>query len=250
METDPLPAPPPNGFSMSGKRLVPIMVVLILVITVASIITFQNQKHAFDYPTLCEENLRSLGIALLAYQEKFGTLPPAWLEGPSHQPAHSWRVLLLPFLKEKGAEDLAAVYRWAEPWDSPHNKRLLDDFMPAAYHCPSQQRAKWVFKHTHFVAPVGPATAWPGSKPARINQSTKQILLIEYKGDDIPWTAPRDLDLSQWKSGTIGDSNLGIGSPHGLEPLVLYADGTVERLSASTSLADLKNRCQSAPAQP
>jgi hypothetical protein len=235
---------------MSGKRLVPIMVVLILVITVASIITFQNQKHAFDYPTLCEENLRSLGIALFAYQEKFGTLPPAWIDGPSNQPAHSWRVLLLPFLKEKGAEDLAAVYRWAEPWDSPHNKRLLDDFMPAAYHCPSQQRAKWVFKHAHFVAPLGPSTAWPGPMPGKIDRSTKQILLIEYKADDIPWTSPRDLPVDQWPDSTIGESNLGIGSPHGPQPLVLYADGTVERLSPSTSLTELRDRCQATSAPP
>jgi hypothetical protein len=235
---------------MSGKRLVPIMVVLILVITVASIITFQNQKHAFDYPTLCEENLRSLGMALFAYQEKFGSLPPAWLEGPSNQPAHSWRVLLLPFLKEKGADDLAAVYRWDEPWDSPHNKRLLDDFMPAAYHCPSQQRAKWVFKNTHFVAPVGPSTAWPGSQPGKIDRATKQILLIEYKAEDIPWTSPKDPKIAQWTSGTVGDSNTGVGSPHGLSPLVLYADGSVERLAPATSLADLKNQCETTVSPP
>jgi hypothetical protein len=222
------------------------MVVLILLITAGSIVTFLQQKHAFDYKTLCEENLKAIGIALRAYQEAYGTLPPAYFAGPSEQPSHSWRVMLLGFLKEKDADALAAVYRWAEPWDSEHNGRLLDDFMPAAYHCPSQQRARWAFKHTHFVAPVGAGTAWPGQAPGQLPASGKQIILIEYRGEDIPWTSPRDLAVDAWDDTSIADSKTGIGSPHGADPLVLYADGSVERLSSRTLLSDLKARCQPA----
>ncbi|MBY0587742.1 DUF1559 domain-containing protein [bacterium] len=236
------PPSAPRDLTMSGRRLVPIMVVLIVLITAASIVTFMNQKHAFDYRTLCEENLKSLGVALFAYQEKFGSFPPASLM-LGEKPAHSWRVLLLPMLHEKDADDLSAVYRWAEPWDSEHNSHLLNDFMPAAYHCPSQQRARWSFRHTHFVAPIGPLTAWPTSGPARVSPVGKQILLIEYRNEDIPWTKPQDLMVEAWPDETIGESKTGIGSPHGPEPLVLFADGTVERLPASTSLSELRKRC-------
>ncbi|NDC79592.1 MAG: hypothetical protein EBZ67_17230, partial [Chitinophagia bacterium] len=145
---------------------------------------------------------------------------------------------------------LAAVYRWDEPWDSQHNAHLLDDFMPAAYHCPSPKRARWIFKHTHFVAPVGPTTAWPGSAAARVLPSGKQILLIEYRNEDIPWTKPIDLNPSDWGNTNIADSQIGIGSPHGPEPLVLYADGSVERLPATTSLVELRNRCTQPNPQP
>jgi len=46
---------------------------------------------------------------------------------------HSWRVLLLPFLDQKPLFD---QYRFDEPWDGPHNRKLVSQIQ-YAYRCPS-----------------------------------------------------------------------------------------------------------------
>ncbi|MCL2118213.1 MAG: DUF1559 domain-containing protein, partial [Planctomycetaceae bacterium] len=62
----------------------------------------------------CGFNLKSMWIAMHAYHDKYGSLPPAYTVGADGKPLHSWRVLLLPFL-ETG--DWHQQIRLDEPWD-------------------------------------------------------------------------------------------------------------------------------------
>lgn len=50
----------------------------------------------------CTNNLRQIGLALHAYHDQHGCLPPGWQWGPQRTTAYGWAVPLLPFL-EQGA---------------------------------------------------------------------------------------------------------------------------------------------------
>jgi len=115
-----------------------------------------------------EDNLRNLADALVAYREHFGHYPPAVVWGPDGKPWHSWRVLILPFLKRKHVSGYARdtercrwdqsvnkvylEYRFDEPWDGPHNSRLLGQ-MPEVYSDPIHGANREFF--AHFAVPVG-----------------------------------------------------------------------------------------------
>ena len=57
------------------------------------------------------------------YREAHGRFPAAAIQGPDGKPLLSWRVAVLPYLAEN---DLYQSFKLDEPWDSPHNKPLLE----------------------------------------------------------------------------------------------------------------------------
>src|SRR5882724_3710147 len=58
---------------------------------------------------------------------------PADVRGKGGKPLLSWRVQILPFLEQQA---LFTEFHLDEPWDSPHNKALLER-MPATFAVPS-----------------------------------------------------------------------------------------------------------------
>jgi RNA polymerase sigma factor (sigma-70 family) len=75
------------------------------------------------------QQLKTLGLALHNYHEVHGyLLPPAILDKKG-QPILSWRVAILPFIEQQA---LYQQFKLDEPWDSPHNKKLIDR-MPAVF---------------------------------------------------------------------------------------------------------------------
>lgn len=77
-------------------------------------------------------NLEKIGRALAAYAKKNGKYPPvaSSTDGDAHL---SWRVLILP---ELGYPELRNRFK-NEPWDSRHNKLLLD-YIPPEYQSPER----------------------------------------------------------------------------------------------------------------
>jgi hypothetical protein len=135
-------------------------------------------------------NLNRIGLAMHAHNDKYKRLPTAAICDKSGKPGLSWRVALLPFL---GEEDLYRQFKLDEPWDSPHNKKLLDK-MPKVY-APAWGDAP---PHTtHYQVFTGPKTPFVGSVAPRIPASfpagvSNTILLVE-ADDPVPWTKPADL---------------------------------------------------------
>ena len=66
-----------------------------------------------------------------------GRLPAAANYGDDGQPKLSWRVALLPYLDQ---DELYKAFRQDEPWDSPHNKALIER-MPAVFETPGSPPA-------------------------------------------------------------------------------------------------------------
>jgi RNA polymerase sigma factor (sigma-70 family) len=74
-------------------------------------------------------NLKNLALALHNYADAHQHLPLAATMGKNGKSLLSWRVELLPYL---GEEALYNQFKHDEPWDSPHNRKLLSK-MPALY---------------------------------------------------------------------------------------------------------------------
>lgn len=138
-------------------------------------------------------------------------------------------MLLLPFLDQKSLYD---EFRLNEPWDSPHNRQLLDR-MPPTYRL--HTRIDPSRNMTDYVAIVGEETPWPGSEPRShefiSDGAANTILIAEFVGHDIPWTKPEDLMFDEMDMTVDSDKGIcSILSP----PAFVTADGIVGFLPVNT----------------
>ena len=188
--------------------------------------------------TECADHLRLIALALHDYHQMYGRLPPAHVNGPGGKPMHSWRVLILPFLHY---DKLYRQYDFAEPWNSPKNLRLSKR-IPHEYRCPAEERNPGA---TNYLAVVGPATAWPGSKGVRFpdikDGTSDTILLVEAGEATINWMEPRDMSFDRAIVGVNLDRRHGIGSRHRGGANVALADGSGRFLPDSVSPAALRS---------
>jgi hypothetical protein len=100
---------------------------------------------------------------------------------------YSWRVLILPFVDE---DQLFREFRLKEPWDSPHNIRLLER-MPRTfngYKALSDKRPG----HTYYRVFIGKGTAFGDPRGSRFEDFSNTIMIVE-AGEAVPWTKPEEL---------------------------------------------------------
>jgi hypothetical protein len=138
--------------------------------------------------------LGSVNVAFHSYESTHGHLPPAAVCGPDGTPLLSWRVLLLPYLEH---DKLFDEFHLDEPWDSEHNRPLLDR-MPRLYQVHHQRHVTAPPHHTVLKVFVGPGTPFePGAKvtltPADFPDGLDNTLLFVEAGDPVPWTKPDDI---------------------------------------------------------
>src|SRR5262249_9748983 len=79
------------------------------------------------------DHMKAIVIALHTHQPPSTRSPPAATAGPAGTPLLSWRVMILPYLDQQA---LYGQFHLDEPWDSPHNKTLIDK-MPNIFATPS-----------------------------------------------------------------------------------------------------------------
>lgn len=146
----------------------------------------------------CKNNLKQIGLALHNYHDAYKTFPPAFVVGPDGKPWHSWRVLLLSFLEEG---PLWEEYRLDEPWNGPHNSKLLNR-RPEVFACHSIDANPLVAKtDTTYVAVVGSETVWPGSSSIQladfVDGASNTLFVVEVRDAGSPWLAPDDLSFEE-----------------------------------------------------
>jgi RNA polymerase sigma factor (sigma-70 family) len=97
-------------------------------------------------------NLKQLALAMHNYNDVNQHLPLAATVGKNGRALLSWRVELLPYLGER---TLYKQFKRDEPWDSPHNRKLLSK-MPAVFAPPGvKSRQPYSTFYQVFVS-VGP----------------------------------------------------------------------------------------------
>ena len=155
--------------------------------------------------------------------EDIGTLTLNLTEAPvdaDGKPLLSWRVHLLPYVE---AADLYDEFHLDEPWDSEHNKKLIER-MPDAYRNPNLPVAE--FK-TNYLAVTGEGTAFGGKQGTKfqdvIDGTANTIMVVEANADRaVIWSKPDDLKFDpQQPLAGLGDLR-----PGGFQALLM--DGSVQ----------------------
>jgi hypothetical protein len=136
-----------------------------------------------------QNNLKHIALALHNYHDVNKRLPMPAIYDKDGKPLLSWRVAILPWLDQ---DNLHRKFKLEEPWDSPHNKKILDDTpMPSVY--AAGEAAK---NTTHYQAIVGKDTAFEPGKKVRfqdIRDGTSNTLGIVEAAQPVPWTKPEDV---------------------------------------------------------
>jgi hypothetical protein len=137
-------------------------------------------------------DLKNMALAMHNYESDHHTFPPAAVWGKDGRPLLSWRVLILPYLEE---ENLYKRFHLDEPWDSPHNLRLLPRIPP--YYRSHTDRDDTLPHRTHYQVFVGKGAAFEGKQglsPTKdFPDGTSNTILIVDAAEAVPWTKPEDL---------------------------------------------------------
>ena len=140
------------------------------------------------------DNVKQLHLAMYNYESTYGSLPPVANTDRDGKPLLSWRVLILPYIEQ---EPLFKEFHLNEPWDSPHNIRLLDR-MPGIYGPFGWQIPDgYPPNHTCFRVFIGTGTLFEAGKTMRwsdCDDPAGTFLIVE-SAEPIPWTKPDGLAL-------------------------------------------------------
>jgi prepilin-type processing-associated H-X9-DG protein len=179
-------------------------------------------------------NLKQIALALLNYEDTKHHLPARANFDANGKPLLSWRVHILPFLEE---DELYKQFHLDEPWDSDHNKQLIDK-MPAIYQHPGFDSPSPGL--TLYQAVAGPGCAFEGNEGTTLKSFTdgtsRTIVVVEAaKSKAVPWTKPEDWEMDP-KNPLRG---LGGIFPGGVFN-ALFADGHVDAISDTINPAIFK----------
>jgi hypothetical protein len=166
-------------------------------------------------------NMKQIGLAMHNYYDANKHFPAAAIYSKDGKPLLSWRVAILPMLDQSKLYD---QFHLDEPWNSEHNKKLIDK-MPDVYRSPrSKLKTPGM---TNYEVPVGPGTMFDRPEGKRIKDITHgtahTIMAVEV--DDahaVAWTKPEDLPYNP-KEPAKGLGGLFEGCF-----VALYCDGHIE----------------------
>jgi type II secretory pathway pseudopilin PulG len=170
--------------------------------------------------------MKQIVLAMHNYAYTHKTFPPAYTADKDGKPLLSWRVLILPFL---GEDPLYKQFHLDEPWDSPHNKKLIAR-IPTVYKDPSSSVSSQ--GKANYLTVRGEKTVFPGDRGISFREirdgSANTIMTVEVPdAKAVIWTRPDDFDYDQTdpKKGLLGMRAGGV--------IIGLADGSVRFLPSS-----------------
>ena len=182
--------------------------------------------------SISTNNMKQIGLAMHNHHDTHRQFPAQAITDDSGKPLLSWRVKLLPFI---GCAALYDQFHLDEPWDSPHNKELLE-LMPPVFARPNGTAGP---NMTNYLAPVGEGTMWKpgkGTKMREITDGTSNTIMVVEVDDQaaVPWTKPEDWSFNP------NDPMQGIGNTHPNGFLAGLVDGSVRVIENSIDPNTLK----------
>lgn len=142
-------------------------------------------------------NLKQLGLAMHNYHDVHRHLPPSGKASDDSRGGLSWRVHLLPFLEEA---KLYEQFKLDEPWDSPHNRQLIEQ-MPEAYRSPLApelppgQTVYQLPRMEGSVYGIADSDEPPRFKDITDGLSNTVFVFESHPDAAVPWTQPEDLQI-------------------------------------------------------
>lgn len=228
----------PSFFRMPTTLIEWVVIGAICLILVALLLPPVKSVHTPARRTMCKNNLKQIGLALHNYLDVYNCFPPAVVHDEHGQPAHSWRVLILPFMEEQALYDL---YSFDEPWDGPNNSKLVDS-MPEFFECPAFSDSKLgaadgANRLTMYMAINDTGAAFDGSAARSIKDfsdgTSNTIMVTEVRQFANIWMSPTDVSVSQWQSELQQSAGSKPGThKDGIQ--VLMGDGSTRFLSHNT----------------
>jgi hypothetical protein len=204
-----------------------------------------------------QHNLRQIGLALHNFHDSYKNLPPAAICDKQGKPLLSWRVAILPFIEQA---PLYQQFKLDEPWDSPHNSKLVAQMPPVFAPVGIKTKEAGLTYYRGFVADpnLGPAhaTAWEttpapnspygawGPRLIAFTDGTSNTLLLVEAGEPVPWTKPAELPYDPKKPLP----KLGGVSKDGFN--ILMADGSTRFAPANFDEQTLRLMITRADGQP
>jgi hypothetical protein len=186
--------------------------------------------------TQSANNLKQMALAMHNYNDAYGGKLPAHAiySKDGQRPLLSWRVSLLPYLEE---DQLFKQFRFDEPWDSEHNKKLIP-MMPKLYTAPDGPLTNPGM--TYYQMFVGGGAAWERSSktpgiPRTFLDGTSNTIMIAEAGDPVIWTKPDDLNYDPMKPlPRLGN----VWRPTGF--LAALADGSIRSIGPKVTEKTLR----------
>ncbi len=212
----------------------------------------QAVRHAARRTTVMN-NIRQLVLASLNYELGAKSYPAAYTKNADGEKLLSWRVHLLPFLDQQA---LYEQFHLDEPWDSPHNKKLIKR-MPPVFDNPALALEPGT---TTFLGVAGDDTvlAAPqiaskngemtkGVSLAQITDGTSNTLLyVDANADHaVIWTKPDDFDPDDYDQ--IRPALAGTWAVGGI--IVARCDGSVSFLRIETTDEQLRQMMRKSDGQ-
>ena len=181
-----------------------------------------------------KNNLKQFGLAFHNFHDVNNHFPSRAVNDPKGKALLSWRVQLLPYLEEN---ELYQQFHLDEPWDSEHNKTLIEK-MPAIFAARGDEE---LFKQgkTRYVAFANEDACLGKKVGTRLQDiqdgTSNTVLALEVRADSaVIWTKPDDvlIDFKQ-PLKALKDSRNGAF-------MILMADGSVRSVSDKIKAEILK----------
>lgn len=149
--------------------------------------------------TQSANNLKMQMLALHNTHDTFHGFPAAYTMNKDKKPLLSWRVHILPFIEQ---QQLYQQFKLDEPWDSEHNKKLIEK-MPQVYRSPASNAPPGTTTYLAVGGPRGmftkPEAAGPeptrgGLTMSAITDGTSNTIAIVEASDAqaVIWTKPEE----------------------------------------------------------
>jgi prepilin-type processing-associated H-X9-DG protein len=176
----------------------------------------------------CVNNLKQMGLAMHNYHSANDKMPQD-IRDEKGKVLLSWRVQILPYL-EQG--NLYNEFKLDEPWDSAHNKPLIDK-MPTVFNCPNRKAPKpGMTNYRGFTGEGGAFEHVDGLNFAGITDGLSNTIAITEFKEAVIWTKPDEAKTDKpWDL---------IGSDHPGGSNALMLDGSVHFMKTTITKAILK----------
>jgi hypothetical protein len=140
-----------------------------------------------------QNNLKQLALAFHNHLAAYKYFPAAAAFSKGKKPLLSWRVAILPYIEQ---DALYKQFKLDEPWDSPHNKKLIAK-MPKIFALPMVGKPAKA-GHTYYQVFTGKDTAFvPGAARGpgvgNFPDGFSNTALVVEAFEPVPWTKPEDV---------------------------------------------------------